>query len=127
MPSPRAVARSALRWDAAYCATAGSAAVAFAGPLASHLAVPVWLLALSGFGVIAWAGIVWGMARADGWWGPTALVAGINLAAAVALAVWASATSGPGGAVLGLAAVQVLGFAAVQGAAALRGWADRVG
>ena len=36
------------------------------------------------------------------------------------------ATSGPGGAVLGLAAAQVLAFAVHQGVILVRGWGDRI-
>ena len=127
MQQPRAVARSSLRWSAAYCALAGSLAVVFAAPLGSHLGLPAWLTALLGFGVIAWAGLVWGFARSDEWWGPTAMVSGVNLGAAAMLAAWAMSTGGPGGAVLGLGAAQVLAFAVLQGIALALGWRDRVG
>ena len=76
---PRSLARSSLRWDAAYCALGGSLTVMFAAPLGDHLGLAAWLVALVGFGILAWSGIVWGMARGDQWWGPTATVAGINL------------------------------------------------
>ena len=121
------MARSSLRWDAAYCALGGSLTVLFAVPLGDHLGPPAWLVALAGFGILAWAGIVWGIARGDLWWGPTATVAGINLLVFVLLTAWAAATSGSGGAVLGLAAAQVLGLAAVQAVAVIRGWQVRVG
>jgi len=124
---PLVLSRSALRWDAAYCVLIGALTVMFAAPLAGHLGLPAWLVALAGFGVIAWAGIVWGMARGDEWWGPTAMVAGSNLLVFVLLIVWAFGTSGPAGAVLGLIAAQVLAFAAVQTASVIKGWPDRVG
>lgn len=101
--------------------------VMFAAPLGDHLGLAAWLVALLGFGILAWSGIVWGMARGDQWWGPTATVAGINLLFFVLLIMWAAATGGPGGAVLGLAAAQVLGFAAVQAVAVIKGWPVRVG
>ena len=99
----------------------------FAAPLGSHLGLAAWLWCIAAFGVIAWAGIVWGMARGDEWWGPTATVAGVNLAAFLFLTTWAISTTGPGGAVLGLTAVLALGFAAIQAATLVRGWSDRVG
>lgn len=99
---PGSVARSALRWDAAFCALAGSLAV------------------------VVWAGIVWGMARADSWWGPAITLAAVNLVGACVLAVWAVSTAGPGGAVRGLVAAQVFCFSVAQGAAAALGWRDRV-
>ena len=123
---PGPVARSALRWDAAYCALAGALTVVFAAPLAAHLGLSAWLVALLGFGVVFWAGIVWGMARAASWWGPAVTLAGVNLLGAVVLAAWAVSTAGPGGAVLGLGAAQVFGFSVVQGAAAALGWRERV-
>jgi hypothetical protein len=98
----------------------------FAAPLGDHFGIPAWLLALAGFGVLAWAFLVWGFARSDEWWGPTALVGGANLLAAVLLTAWAVATSGPGGAVLGLVAAQVLGFALLQGVMLVLGWDRRV-
>jgi hypothetical protein len=123
---PPALARSALRWDAAYCALLGAAAVVFAAPLGDHLGLAPWLVAPAGFGVVAWAGMVWGFARADLWWGPSATVGGVNLAAAVLVGAWAIATGGPGGALLGLIALQVLAFAGVQGVAVVAGWPRRV-
>ena len=124
---PERVARSSLRWDAAYCAIAGSMMVVFGAPLSAHLGLASWFTVMLGFGVIFWAGIVWGMARAGGWWGPTAAVAAVNLPAAVVLAIWAAGTDGAAGAVLGLAAAQVLGFGAVQAVAVVTGWSERVG
>ncbi|MCJ7726181.1 MAG: hypothetical protein MUP76_07325, partial [Acidimicrobiia bacterium] len=125
---PRSLARSSLRWDAAYLALGGSLTVMFAAPLGDHLGLAAWFVALAGFGVLAWSGIVWGMARGDQWWGPTATVAGINLLCFVLLTAWAASTSaGGGGAVVGLAAAQVLAFAVVQAVSVVRGWPARLG
>ena len=125
MFDPRVLSRSALWWDAAYCVLAGALIVVFAAPLGDHVGLPAWLVALGGFGVLAWAGILWGMARGDEWWGPTAMVAGVNLFIFVLLVVWAFGTNGPAGAVLGLAAAQVLAFAALQAASIIKGWPNR--
>jgi hypothetical protein len=123
---PEDLARRSLRWDAAYFALAGALSVSFAAPLGDHLGIPAWLAAITGFGILTWAVLVWGFARSDEWWGPSALVAGANLVAFTGLAMWAAATSGPGGAVLGLAAAQVLALGLLQVVTLVLGWDRRV-
>jgi len=101
--------------------------VMFAAPLGGHLGLAAGLVAVAGFGVLAWAGIVWGVARGDEWWGPTAMVSGVNLGVFVLTTVWALRTEGPGGAVLGMVATLALAFALIQAVSLVRGWPGRLG
>lgn len=118
MRDPENLGRQALSWDAGYCALAGAAAVLFASPLAGHLDVPAWLMIVGGLVTLTWSVALARSAEAEMWKAAVAVAGLVNIVAAAGLAGWAIVSEGPGGAVLGLAALQVAAFAVIQFAAA---------
>lgn len=109
-----AFGQAALRWDAAYCAVAGIAITGFATAIEHHLQVAAWIVAIVGIGTVAWAGVIAWLGRRRPWRQSVRIVAAANGLAAAAIGYWAWTRGGPGGVVLGLLALQVVGFGIAQ-------------
>jgi len=114
-PSGEASARRALRWEAAYCVVAGVATAAVASSIADQLEISAWVVATVGAAGVAWAGLVAWLARHPQWRRAAAVGTGLNALAAAAIGYWAVSRGGTSGIILGLLALQVGGFAVVQG------------
>lgn len=112
-----AFARRAIHWEAAYSVVAGVAIVAFASSIEQQLGVAAWVVATAGIGVVVWAGVLGWLARRPEWRRSAGFAAVANGLLAAAITYWAVSRGGPSGAILGLLALQVAGFAAAQGAA----------
>jgi hypothetical protein len=108
------LARTALRWDAAYCTVVGVAVAAFASAIAYHIDVDGWIVATIGVAAVIWAGVLGRLGRQEDWRQAAVVAASANGIAALAVGYWAYSLGGPGGIVLGLFALQILGFGAAQ-------------
>ena len=107
--------RRALGLDAAFCAAVGSAAVVAGGPIARQVALPAWLVRLTGIGVIGWAGAVGTWSVAEEWQPPARRVVAANGLATAALLGHAVAKGTPRGrAGVVVLAAAVAGFAYAQ-------------
>ncbi|HSM02074.1 MAG TPA: hypothetical protein VK960_06525 [Acidimicrobiia bacterium] len=111
-------ARRALHWDAAYSVAVGLAIAAFASSIEQHLDVSAWVVATTGTGAVAWAGVLAWLARRPEWRQSAGIAAVVNGVFALAVTRWAVSLGGSSGVILGLLALQVAGFAVAQGASA---------
>ena len=85
MDRQRFRARRWLRLDALYCAGAGLIVLALCVPLGRLFHVPPALAAALGLGTLVWAILLAWLARSRDWRRSTSLVAGANVAGALAL------------------------------------------
>ena len=109
-----AFGQAALRWEAAYCAVAGVVITAFATAIEQHLEVAAWLVATVGIGAVAWAGMTAWLGRRAPWRRSVGVVAVANGLAAAGVGYLAWIRGGPRGVILGLLALQILGFGIAQ-------------
>ena len=118
--SGEALGRRLLRLDALYCAGAGLIALILFAPLAELFDVPAALLVATGIATLAWATLLYRLARRVEWRAPVTVVAVANVAAALAIAVLAVVgRTTAARLLLAAVAIEVCAFAAGQ-AAALR-------
>lgn len=109
-----AFGQAALRWNAAYCAVTGVTITAFATAIEQHLEVAAWIVAMVGIGAVAWAGMISWLGRRTPWRRSVRIVAAANGLAAAGIGYSAWTWGGPRGVVLGLLALQLLGFGIAQ-------------
>lgn len=103
-----------LRWDAGYCALAGTGAAVFASPLGAHVGLGTWVVVFLGLATVGWAAFVRRLSTYPDWSRATRFVASANAAAGTGMAYWAATHAGVAGALLGFVALQVLGFSGHQ-------------
>lgn len=118
--SGRTIGAWSLRLDAIYCALLGAGVALTAGPIAAVVALPQPLIATVGVAVVLWAGLVLWMLKKMQLRGALRMVLGVNVLAAVLIAVCAAAAAHLLGVVAILTIAVDVAFFAVSQAVALR-------
>jgi hypothetical protein len=92
-----ALGRRALGLDAAWCALAGTAALAAGGPVGRHVGLPAGAVRLAGAGALGWAAALAVWSLAERWQPGVRRAAGANVLGAAALVGHAVARGTPRG------------------------------